>query len=322
MQICRSGPNPQVSKGTHVLVPLGDSSPTGWRAELDEGVAEPLRGVAGSDHALWVGLTAPPTAPIGRYRLSVRTRTEVGEFAAPFEADNDVVVLFNPWCPEDSVYMEKTSELSEYVLNESGRIFYGTEEQIAERHWNYGQFEPGVLEACLYILERRGMPQNFTQILAIFVSRLFGGDKILKFNLFCVFQVDYGATAEELEAHFHGCGSVNRVTILCDKYSGHPKGFAYIEFSDKESVRTSMALDESLFRGRQIKVIPKRTNRPGISSTDRGFPRGRFRGRGGGYGSARSRFYSGYARPRARYRSGTGQKSTILGFFDVSAFLR
>uniref|UniRef100_A0A8C3NED1 Uncharacterized protein n=1 Tax=Geospiza parvula TaxID=87175 RepID=A0A8C3NED1_GEOPR len=92
----------------------------------------------------------------------------------------------------------------------------------------------------------------------------------------------------------------NSVTILCDKYSGHPKGFAYIEFSDKESVRTSMALDESLFRGRQIKVIPKRTNRPGISSTDRGFPRGRFRGRGGGYGSARSRFYSGYARPRAR----------------------
>ncbi|XP_068854678.1 polyadenylate-binding protein 2 [Aphelocoma coerulescens] len=109
--------------------------------------------------------------------------------------------------------------------------------------------------------------------------------------------VDYGATAEELEAHFHGCGSVNRVTILCDKYSGHPKGFAYIEFSDKESVRTSMALDESLFRGRQIKVIPKRTNRPGISSTDRGFPRGRFRGRAGPFGSARSRFYSGYSRP-------------------------
>ncbi|XP_078608857.1 polyadenylate-binding protein 2-like isoform X4 [Branchiostoma floridae x Branchiostoma japonicum] len=36
--------------------------------------------------------------------------------------------------------------------------------------------------------------------------------------------VDYGATAEELEAHFHGCGSINRVTILCDKFTGHPKG--------------------------------------------------------------------------------------------------
>ncbi|XP_035270706.1 polyadenylate-binding protein 2 isoform X2 [Anguilla anguilla] len=115
--------------------------------------------------------------------------------------------------------------------------------------------------------------------------------------------VDYGATAEELEAHFHGCGSVNRVTILCDKFTGHPKGFAYIEFADKESVRTAMALDESLFRGRQIKVGAKRTNRPGISTTDRGFPRARFRSRGGNFASSRARYYSGYTPPRGRGRA-------------------
>lgn len=40
---------------------------------------------------------------------------------------------------DDNVYMEKTSDLNEYVLNETGRIFYGTEDQIAERSWNYGQ---------------------------------------------------------------------------------------------------------------------------------------------------------------------------------------
>nr|CAG4640444.1 EOG090X0FQT [Daphnia pulex] len=90
--------------------------------------------------------------------------------------------------------------------------------------------------------------------------------------------VDYGATAEELEQHFHGCGSINRVTILCNKWDGQPKGFAYIEFGDKDSVQTAMALDESLFRGRQIKVMLKRTNRPGISSSNRP-PRGA-RGRG------------------------------------------
>jgi polyadenylate-binding protein 2 len=67
-------------------------------------------------------------------------------------------------------------------------------------------------------------------------------------------QVDYGATAEELEQHFHGCGSINRVTILCNKFDGHPKGFAYIEFTERDSVQTAMAMDESLFRGRQIKV--------------------------------------------------------------------
>lgn len=66
--------------------------------------------------------------------------------------------------------------------------------------------------------------------------------------------VDYGATTEELEEHFHGCGSINRVTILCNKYNGHPKGCAYIEFANKENVSTAMALDGSLFRGRQIKV--------------------------------------------------------------------
>lgn len=30
--------------------------------------------------------------------------------------------------------------------------------------------------------------------------------------------------------------------------------FAYVEFSDKDSVTTAQALDDSLFRGRQIKV--------------------------------------------------------------------
>ncbi|KAI1285194.1 Polyadenylate-binding protein 2 [Halotydeus destructor] len=109
--------------------------------------------------------------------------------------------------------------------------------------------------------------------------------------------VDYSATADDLERHFHGCGSVNRVTILCDKFTGHPKGFAYIEFADTESVETATALDESLFKGRQIKVVAKRTNRPGISSTNRGRG-GRGRGRGG---FARGGFYG---RPMRRPRRG------------------
>lgn len=91
-------------------------------------------------------------------------------------------------------------------------------------------------------------------------------------------QVDYGATADELEMYFNGCGHVNRVTIPYNRFTGHPKGyvswlqnkwyfhiqhvlwvyfpcsFAYIEFSERESVRTAMTLDETLFRGRVIKV--------------------------------------------------------------------
>ncbi|NXG64456.1 PABP2 protein, partial [Hemiprocne comata] len=97
--------------------------------------------------------------------------------------------------------------------------------------------------------------------------------------------VDYGGTAEELESHFNSCGQINRVTILCDKFSGHPKGYAYIEFKEKSSVKAAVELDESVFRGRVLKVLPKRTNMPGISTTDRGGHRGRFQARGhrGGY---------------------------------------
>ena len=37
--------------------------------------------------------------------------------------------------------------------------------------------------------------------------------------------VDYSASPEEIQAHFQSCGAINRVTILLDKFTGHPKGF-------------------------------------------------------------------------------------------------
>lgn len=37
--------------------------------------------------------------------------------------------------------------------------------------------------------------------------------------------VDYGASPEEIQAHFQSCGSINRVTILLDKFTGQPKGW-------------------------------------------------------------------------------------------------
>lgn len=37
--------------------------------------------------------------------------------------------------------------------------------------------------------------------------------------------VDYGASPEEIQTHFQSCGSINRVTILLDKFTGHPKGY-------------------------------------------------------------------------------------------------
>jgi len=108
--------------------------------------------------------------------------------------------------------------------------------------------------------------------------------------------VDYGATPEELQTHFQSCGTINRVTILCDKMTGHPKGFAYIEFLEEESIANAIVLNEELFRSRPLKILPKRTNFPGAGRGYGGFGRGGgrgaygmggggFRGGGGGAGS-------------------------------------
>lgn len=40
-------------------------------------------------------------------------------------------------------------------------------------------------------------------------------------------QVDYAATPEELLAHFEACGTVERITIVCDKLTGRPKGMCW-----------------------------------------------------------------------------------------------
>ena len=104
-------------------------------------------------------------------------------------------------------------------------------------------------------------------------------------------QVDYDATPEELQAHFASCGVINRVTILCDKFTGKSKGYAYVEFEEATSVPTAVLLDNSIFKGRQLKVVAKRTNEPGKG---RGRGHGRGRGRGRGKGRKGKGYYKGY----------------------------
>lgn len=103
--------------------------------------------------------------------------------------------------------------------------------------------------------------------------------------------VDYGSTPEELQQHFQSCGTIHRITIATDKFTGQPKGFAYIEFAEQDHVANATALNESLFRNRLLKVLPKRTNIPGFNAT---------RGRGRGRGSFRGGAFRGVRGGRSR----------------------
>ncbi|NWS41575.1 EPAB2 protein, partial [Probosciger aterrimus] len=139
----------------------------------------------------------------------------------------------------------------------------------------------------------------------LFSENIYGKTEVDQRSIY-VGNVDYGAAAEELESFFRSCGEINRVTILCNRFSGRPKGYAYIEFKNKSSVRAAMELNKSLFRDRVIKVLPKRTKVPGISNTDRGGYQGHFHASRGlsqwgfcyeeQYRSLRGRAYRGRAK--------------------------
>ncbi|KAJ3405280.1 Polyadenylate-binding protein 2 [Chytriomyces hyalinus] len=134
--------------------------------------------------------------------------------------------------------------------------------------------------------------------------------------------VDYTTTPEELQAHFQACGAIDRITFLCDKWTGHPKGFGYVEFADASCVwklpspstnlcskavcsrrktlmsSLSHADDKDIYP--PLQVTAKRTNVPSfMRGSFRGAPRGgrAYRGAGG-----RGFDRGGYRRGRPPYR--------------------
>ncbi|XP_076839967.1 protein-glutamine gamma-glutamyltransferase K-like [Brachyhypopomus gauderio] len=141
----KRGPNPKVT------VPVVDDFHNiSWEAKITEK----------KDNKIKLSVNSPPTAAIGRYQLTVVTQSPSGNTTSPPNPDNDIIILFNPWCEDDAVYMVGEEERNEYVLNDIGRIYYGTDLQIGVRTWNFGQFADGILAACLFVLERSRTPAS------------------------------------------------------------------------------------------------------------------------------------------------------------------
>jgi len=90
-------------------------------------------------------------------------------------------------------------------------------------------------------------------------------DEILSRSIF-VKNVDYSSQSHELEDYFLDCGAINRVTIKCDKQSGKPLGYAYVEFATREGANKARHKNGQSFKGRELTVMPKRKNKKGFSS--------------------------------------------------------
>ncbi|NWX52167.1 TGM3L glutamyltransferase, partial [Steatornis caripensis] len=95
-------------------------------------------------------ISSPANAVIGRYNLILQV-TSGNKIFSRFLGQ--FVLLFNPWCPGDDVYLANENERQEYVLNENGIIFVGNAKYIEARGWYYGQFQDHLLNICLTMLD-------------------------------------------------------------------------------------------------------------------------------------------------------------------------
>ncbi|XP_047225173.1 protein-glutamine gamma-glutamyltransferase K [Girardinichthys multiradiatus] len=164
----KTGSLPIVSKGTHVIIPLVDSlEDERWEAKITEQTCNKIR----------LSVNSPADAVIGLYGLTVTTQSAKDEEPTFYNSSENIIMLYNPWCEEDNVFLDDEEQRKEYVLNDTGRIYYGTEKQIGARTWNFGQFHEGILEACLFILEKSGMspsgrgdPVNVVRVISAMIN--------------------------------------------------------------------------------------------------------------------------------------------------------
>jgi RNA recognition motif-containing protein len=115
-------------------------------------------------------------------------------------------------------------------------------------------------------------------------------------NVF-VGNLSYQTTEAELEAAFGEFGAVERVSIVRDRDTGQPRGFAFVEMTNAaEAAKAISALNGREINGRAINVNearPRAERAPGGGGGGRG--RG---GPGGGGGGGGGGFNRGRREPR------------------------
>jgi len=63
-----------------------------------------------------------------------------------------------------------------------------------------------------------------------------------------------GTTSDQLRALFSRHGDVLSVKLINDRYTGKPRGFAFVEMDDESAEDAIIATDGVEFEGRNLKV--------------------------------------------------------------------
>ncbi|XP_062335534.1 coagulation factor XIII A chain-like isoform X3 [Osmerus eperlanus] len=140
--------NPTVSKESMIVVPFYGSPGGSWTG----------RRVNKQGAMVTLGITPNPKALVGKFQSCVAILIPSGIIRTKRDPSTDLYLLFNAWCPDDEVFLNNDTDRNEYVLNDYGVLYMGNVDAVSHRMWLYGQFERGVLDACIYILDACNMP--------------------------------------------------------------------------------------------------------------------------------------------------------------------
>jgi cold-inducible RNA-binding protein len=101
-------------------------------------------------------------------------------------------------------------------------------------------------------------------------------------NIF-VGNLSFQTTQDELQAAFAQYGAVERVNIVTDRDTGQPRGFAFVEMTDRSAAETAISqLNGADLNGRAMNVNEARPKPQGGGG-------GGYGNRGGGGGGGRGR---------------------------------
>ncbi|KAF4111816.1 hypothetical protein G5714_006611 [Onychostoma macrolepis] len=124
---------------------LRQPSLTQWSAVLERSVPNPT-----GPHSLLVSLSSPAFASVGVYTLQMRVETHL---TARTHSLGQFTLLCNPWCQADSVFLQSEDLRTEFVRNDFGLLFKGSLGNIDSRPWSFDQYEKGILDICMKLLQ-------------------------------------------------------------------------------------------------------------------------------------------------------------------------
>lgn len=141
------------------------------------------------DNHVVVKILSSPESIVAKWKIEIDTKLQ-SDGAISYCHPILFYLLFNPWCPLDSVYIEGNCYFlvylyyilgnklllheiigedlrEEYIMLDTGLIWRGSYNRQRPSIWKYAQYEKDILDCSLYLVSEIGKVKTFLKIFMI-----------------------------------------------------------------------------------------------------------------------------------------------------------